>query len=188
MEVALKKEIIVNKQVCRAIGVALFVILTGLGAFVRIPLPFTPVPLTLQTLFVLLSGAMLGARLGAFTQALYALLGVMGVPLFAGAGVGAVYLFGPTGGYVFGFVLASFVIGAFLRKRQGNFLSTVSVMLLADALLLLCGALWLKVFTGMSLSQAFWAGVAPFIAGDIIKAFVAAGVFQKSQARIRKIF
>ena len=86
MEVILKKELVLNKAACRIIGVAIFVVLTSLGAFVRIPLPFTPVPLTLQTMFVLLSGAFLGSGLAATAQLGYILLGLSGVPIFTGAG------------------------------------------------------------------------------------------------------
>ena len=76
MEALLKREIILNKTLCRAMGVLTFVILTSLGAFVRIPLPFSPVPITLQTFFVLLSAALLGSNLGTISQLSYLLLGI----------------------------------------------------------------------------------------------------------------
>lgn len=88
MEAILKREIVVNKTACRIIGVTVFVILTSLGAFVRIPLPFTPVPVTLQTFFVLLSGAVLGGAIGAASQLSYLLLGTAGLPIFTNAGSG----------------------------------------------------------------------------------------------------
>ena len=78
MEAILRKEILVNKTISRIIGLLTFIILTSLGAFVRLPLPFTPVPITLQTFFVLLSGAFLGSRLGISAQLGYILLGIFG--------------------------------------------------------------------------------------------------------------
>ncbi|MBI4972331.1 MAG: biotin transporter BioY, partial [Candidatus Omnitrophica bacterium] len=127
METLLKKEIIYNRVVCRFIGVAVLVILTSLGAFVRIPLPFTPVPITLQTFFVLLSGAFLGSNLGAVTQLSYILLGVSGLPIFTAAGSGPLYLFGPTAGYLWGFVLASLFIGKFIKYSRDNFFLTLTL-------------------------------------------------------------
>ena len=96
MEAVLKKEVILDKTLCRVMGVLTFVILTSLGAFVRIPLPFSPVPITLQTFFVLLSGALLGSNLGTISQLSYLLLGASGLPVFTGAGSGLFYLLGPT--------------------------------------------------------------------------------------------
>jgi biotin transport system substrate-specific component len=95
MEALLRKEIILNKTLCRVIGIAVFIILTSLGAFVRIPLPFSPVPLTLQTFFVLLGGALLGSNLGALSQLSYIFLGVLGLPVFSGAGSGLSYFWAP---------------------------------------------------------------------------------------------
>ena len=83
MELTFKKEIMLDKSACRAFGVVVFIILTALGAFVRLPLPFTPVPVTLQTFFVLLGALCLGRNLGTLTQALYVSLGILGAPIFS---------------------------------------------------------------------------------------------------------
>ena len=140
MQSILKKELVINKNLSRTIGVFIFVILTSLGAFVRIPLWFTPVPLTLQTFFVLLSGAILGANLGALSQIVYIILGASGISIFANAGSGLIYLSGPTGGYILGFVFASFLIGRLIRlyPRAGMFLIFL-LMFLADIVILLSG-------------------------------------------------
>jgi len=98
MEAVLKRELTGSKTLNIAIGVCFFLPLTALGAFVRVPLPFTPVPITLQTFFVLLSGAFLGRRSGSLTQLLYLVMGVCGAPIFTGAASGWIYLLGPTGG------------------------------------------------------------------------------------------
>jgi len=115
--IVLKREIIKSRLINNILGVSIFVVLTSLGAFVRIPLGFTPVPLTLQTFFVLLSGAILGSNLGLFSQAGYLLLGAAGLPIFSGAGSGLLYLFGPTAGYLWGFIIASFVVGRLINSH-----------------------------------------------------------------------
>ena len=189
MESILNRELVVNKSLCRIIGVISFVILTSIGAFVRIPLPFTPVPLSLQTFFVLLSGAVLGANLGALSQIIYLLLGVGGIPIFANAGSGSVYIFGPTGGYILGFVLASFFIGKIIKMRSKiNYGSLFIWMCLADLIILLSGVLWLKALWGLNLTKAMWVGLLPFLPVDLIKIAVASSIFLNIYTRTKKIF
>ncbi len=188
MEAVLKKEILVNKTLCRVIGVSAFVVLTALGAFVRIPLPFTPVPLTLQTFFILLCGAFLGARLGLTAQLSYIFLGVLGLPIFTGAGSGLNYLYGPTGGYLLGFVLAALFIGKFIKYAQDNLVSVLAILLLADAILLLSGAIWLKALLGLSLKKSLFIGFMPFLPGDLLKALVASAIYLKLKGRVKEIF
>jgi len=99
---------------------ALFAALTGAVAWFRIPLPFTPVPITLQTLMVLLSGAVLGPYYGAVSMGIYLALGAIGLPVFAGGSSGVGALLGPTGGYLFSYPVAAFVIGFLLQKKRLN--------------------------------------------------------------------
>jgi len=188
MELALEREIVLNKTACRIIGVAAFVLFTALGAFVRVPLPFTPVPLTLQTMFVLLSAACLGGNLAGCSQLIYILLGVIGLPIFTNASSGLSYLAGPTGGYLAGFVVAVFFIGKAIRRVENNFLLTFALFCLADFLLLFCGALWLGVYLGSGFSKSFWLGFAPFVPGDILKAFAATGIYWRIRERCAGIF
>jgi biotin transport system substrate-specific component len=187
METILQKEKFIDKRICRSLGVLLFVGLTAFSAFVRIPLPFTPVPFTFQTLFVLLSGALLGRRLGVFTQAGYMFLGFTGLQVFTGLGSGSLYLLGPTGGYVIGFVLASFVTGGLFSgealNRRGVFLR----FLCADFLLLFSGTLWLKIVVSCPLSQAFLLGFLPFVPGDLLKIACAMLIFEKMHPFTRRL-
>jgi len=187
MEAILKKEIIVNKTLCRIIGVLVFIILTTLGAFVRIPLPFTPVPITLQTFFVLLSAAFLGSNLGAVAQLSYILLGLSGLPIFTGAGSGLVYLFGPTAGYLMGFVLAAILVGRFIKRLENNLYSVFALFVLGDLVLLCSGVIWLKVILGYPLAKLLLIGFIPFLPGDLLKAFVAAGLYLKLKNRLKEI-
>lgn len=188
MEGILKKEIVTNKIITRIIGVAVFVILTALGAFVRIPLAFTPVPITLQTLFVLLSGAFLGAGGGALTQIIYLTLGVAGLPIFTISGSGLLYLAGPTSGYLVGFILASFFIGRCLKYSRNTFLSNLGLFFTADLLILACGLIWLKVISGYNFSRLLFIAVLPFIPGDLGKACLAALLYLRFKSRLREVF
>ncbi len=188
MEIVLKKELILNKTLCRVMGVSVFVILTSLGAFVRIPLPFTPVPITLQTFFVLLSGAILGSSLGAIAQLSYIILGISGLPIFSGAGSGLFYLFGPTGGYLFGFVLAGLFIGRFIKYSQNNLFFTFGIFCLADLLLLACGVIWLKFLFGYPFLKLLFLGFIPFIPGDLLKALFATALYLKLKSRLKEVF
>jgi len=188
MEATFRKEIILNKAACRIIGIGIFVVLTSLGAFVRIPLPFTPVPLTLQTLFVMLAGAFLGAGLGATSQLGYILLGLSGLPVFTGAGSGFLYILGPTGGYLLGFVFASLFIGRFIKFFATSPKRIFAIFCLSELILLASGALWLKLILGLSFTKAMLLGIVPFIAGDMFKAAAAAFIYWKLRSRISEIF
>lgn len=188
MEAILKKEVILNKTLCRMLGVAVFVVLTGFGAFVRLPLPFSPVPITLQTFFVLLSAAFLGSNLGAVAQLSYILLGISGLPIFSGAGSGLFYFFGPTGGYLFGFVLATFFIGRFIKYANDNLSFVFGILCFADLILLTCGLIWLKFLFGYSFTKLLFIGFIPFLPGDLFKAFVASVIYLKLKSRLKEVF
>ena len=186
MEITMKRELISDKRICRLLAVGAFIALTALSAFVRIPLPFTPVPLSLQTFFVLLSGALLGRKLGVLAQATYVFLGFSGQQVFTGAGCGSLYLLGPTGGYIVGFVLASFLAGSFLIQEKQSAVAVFFKLLAADFIILFSGTLWLKVSLSLSLGKAFLLGFLPFVLGDILKVILATAVYRKTRARIKQ--
>lgn len=148
-------------------------LLVALLAQVRIPLPFTPVPLTGQTFAVLLVGALLGARRGAWSLALYLLQGALGAPVFAGGKAGLVHLFGPTGGYLLGFLAAAWLVGWF-AERGGERRLPISLLtfLLGEAVIYLFGLPWLAFFVGWE--RVLIAGLLPFLPGDLIKVIAAA--------------
>ncbi len=179
MEIALNREVVESAAARRVLAVVFFVSATVMGAFVRVPLPFTPVPVTLQTFFVLLAGAYLGARAGALSQVLYTALGAAGAPVFAGAACGLSALLGPTGGYLAGFAAAAFLIGSLRRFCEGSLARLLALFILAALVILLCGSLWLKVVLNLSAAEAFRLGVAPFLAGDIFKACAASLVYRR---------
>lgn len=141
-----------------------------LALLAQVRLQVGPVPFTGQTLGVLLLGAAYGARLGALTTGAYALLGLAGLPLFAGGGSGLAYLLGPTGGYLIGFVLAAGLVGALARRGwDRGYGSAALAMLLASVAIYLPGVAWLSVALGGDVLGALAAGLAPFVLGDLLK-------------------
>jgi biotin transport system substrate-specific component len=183
------REFILNRTIYAVLGVISFIALTAAGAYIRIPLPFTPVPITLQTFFVLLAGALLGRRLGSLSQAGYLLIGIFSLPVFTGGLYGFARLFGPTGGYLIGFVLAAFVIGKLLGSDdKAPFLKILAAMLAGLAILFTLGTIQLAVIMNISLDKAVALGTLPFIPGDIIKLLAAATIYQRIQKQARSIY
>ena len=149
-------------------GMVGFAALTAVAAQWKIGLPFTLVPLTMQTAVVLLAGATLGPAAGAGAQALYVLAGAAGLPLFT---TGAV--FGPTAGYLLACLPAAALVG-FARRRWG-WTGMLAGMAVGSLLILGLGALGLRLWTGVSLGTALATGALPFLPGDALKLAAAAG-------------
>ncbi len=177
-----RKRVEINPVLTRAAGVLLFLVLTCCGAFVYIPLPFTPVPLTLQTFFVILSGVFLKPKEAFTSQALYLGLGAAGIPVFTGGIGGLARLVGPTGGYILGFVGAA-VLVSFLMKRvsikeKPGFPLILGIMLCGLGVIYFFGWLRLSVYLGNRPVSAFTLGVLPFLSGGVMKAVAAAGIWR----------
>jgi len=152
---------------------SMFGAVTALGAYISIPLQ--PVPITLQTLFVCLSGALLGGYFGAISQVIYVLLGVIGLPVFAGGTAGPGILLGPSGGYLLGFIAGAYLIGRLLEVKEEPGITWIIISFLAGTIVLdALGLLQLALVARLSLVKAFLAGVAPFLPGDLLKLIVAA--------------
>src|SRR3989338_1057228 len=159
---------------------ALFAALTAAVSPIKIPLGFTPVPITLQTLVVLLSGAMLGPYYGALAMILYVVVGALGLPVFAGGGSGIGALLGPTGGYLFSYFIAAFVIGKILQIRKSpKYLDYVLAMIAGTIIIYTLGAGWGMAVTGLGLTAIMIGWVLPFIIGDTIKLLIAAYIANK---------
>jgi biotin transport system substrate-specific component len=141
---------------------------TALLAQVRIPLPFTPIPITGQTFAVLLIGVTLGSRRGLASMTLYLLLGGLGMPFFAGGQGGLTYLTGPTLGYLLGFVAAAWLSGRLAERGLERRIQTAWLPFLAATLVIYaCGAGWLALSLGIQ--KAFVLGILPFVVGDLLK-------------------
>ncbi len=165
----------------RASVVGFVAFLTVVAAQVSIPLPFTPVPFTLQPMVVLLGAAALGSRLGASSQILYLALGLAGMPVFAASPVlpqGLGRLLGPTGGYLMSYPLAAFVTG-YLAERglDRRYLTSVLAMGAGLAIIFAVGVLWLGFgIPHAGLSAAVASGLVPFVLADLVKLFLAASL------------
>lgn len=151
-----------------------FALLTAALAQLRIPLGFTPVPITGQTLGVLLAGATLGAWRGAGSQLLYWLLGMVGLPFYSNATGGWSVATGPTMGYLVGFIIAAAVVGRLAEYRHDRrVLTSVSAMTMGSMIIYVCGATWLAIDLGIPVAtgeqNAISLGVTPFLVGDVIK-------------------
>ena len=185
---AFRTNVISSKATDAVIGVIFFIIATTLGAYIRIPVPGTPVPITLQTFFVVLSGAVLGARLGLFSQLGYILLGAIGLPLFQGHAFGMAHIFGATGGYMIGFMAASFLIGKILEKESQNLFKIAASFAIGNVVLYTLGTLWLMLIYRISFINAIVIGVLPFFTIELAKIFLAAAVYSKISHRSKAIF
>lgn len=172
----LRAVVLPRSGVINVVLVCGFALLTALSAQIIIPLPFTPVPITGQTFAVLLSGAVLGSTLGASSQALYFVLGAVGLPFYAGGERGWTTATGATGGYLVGFVVAAWVVGRLAERRQDRSVATAIPAFLAGNIIIhLFGVPWLAYRLGVSWPEAVQLGSVPFLIGDIAKV-VAAGL------------
>lgn len=164
----------------RAASVLFVTVLTIIAAQVSLPLPFTPVPFTLQPMIVLLGAAALGSRLGMSAQVLYLAAGLAGLPVFAASALpqGFARLLGPTGGYLMSYPFAAFVTG-YLAERglDRRYLTSVVAMLAGLAVIFSFGVAWLAWGAPhLGLSAAVASGLVPFLPADLFKVFVAATV------------
>jgi len=164
---------ILLRQVALAVAGSLLLVLAA-----KIKVPFWPVPMTLQTMAVLGIGAAYGSRLGAATVALYIAYGLAGLPVFTNTppvAAGPLYLVGPTGGFLVGFVMAAAIAG-WAAARDASLVRLVGGLVAAEAALMLLGFAWLALgaqmaagTTGVGFAKAFAFGVQPFLLGDLVK-------------------
>ena len=166
------------------LGGALFL---ALCAQISFELPFTPVPITLQTFGVLLIGASYGAWRGGLTAAVYLLMGTVGLPVFADRSHGLDVVIGATGGYLVGFVVAAAVVG-WLAQRQWDrrFSSAVAAMLTGTVIIYVLGLAWLKQDQGLDLATTFEYGLYPFVPGDLLKLYLAGALLPGAWRLVRR--
>jgi len=163
------------RDIALVVAGALLVYLT---ARIAIPVPGSPVPITGQTFGVLLVGGALGFRRGLIAVGLYVVLGVVGLPFFAEGKGGLSVVWGATGGYLIGFVVAAALVGRLAElgwdRRIGG---AVGAMLLGNVVIYVVGLPWLKAVTGMSIEETVSSGLTPFLLGDALKLALAAVLF-----------
>lgn len=165
-------EVVEDGRARAGIGILAFVLATSFGAHVAVPLPWTPVPMTLQPLFVVLAGTVLGPWLGAAAMSGYLALGAAGAPVFSFGGAGLAWLLGPTGGYLLAYPAAAFVTG-WIAGRDGG-AARLGLGLLAGMTAIYLGGLsQLVLLTGQSPAALVAVAVAPFVLGDLTKILMA---------------
>ena len=163
-----------------------FSVFTALCAQVSFHIPITPVPITLQTLAVLLTGAALGSRRGALAMLLYLAEGAARLPVFAGGTGGFVHLIGFTGGYLWSYPFAALVTGLLCERRLDRRLLTSALAMLPGTLVIYAfGVPWLAVSLHLNLLTAFMLGMVPFIPGDLIKLVIAAALLPVAWSIVR---
>jgi len=182
------RELIDNRAINASIGVLFFILATVLGAYVRIPVKGSPVPITLQTFFVILSGAILGKRLGSLSQFVYLILGTIGLPVFQGYSSGVAYILGPTGGYIIGFIVSAYFIGYMLRYKSSNITWVIASFVAGSLIICILGSLWLVYLYKINIVTAISIGILPFLPGDMIKIFFATIIYSKISQRSKTIF
>jgi biotin transport system substrate-specific component len=162
---------------------SLFAALLALVAQISIPLPFSPVPVTGQTFGIFLVGALLGGKWGAVSVLIYLLLGAVGLPVFHQFQGGLHILFGPTGGFLWGFVPGTYLLGKITEKKN-SYGTMVLGMFFCMGIYFSLGALYLALTAGLDFYRALLLGVAPFLPLDIVKLLAAAGLGMAVRKRL----
>lgn len=151
-----------------------------------IPLPFSPVPISLTNFAVYIAVYLLGTKRGMISYTIYMLIGLVGLPVFSNFSAGPAKFFGPTGGYIIGFLFMALVAGLFVNNSKNKFVMHVVGMILGTIVCYAFGTAWLAYQAGMTFKAALMAGVIPFIPGDLVKIFAAALICPKILSVLKK--
>ncbi|WP_366923310.1 biotin transporter BioY [Metallumcola ferriviriculae] len=155
----------------------MFAAVTGVMAQISIPIPFSPVPITMQVFAVCLTAGILGARLGSLSMLVYLLLGAAGAPVFAQLKGGIPVIFGYSGGYIWGYIIAAFIIGWIVEHvKSPGYGTMLAAMLVGLVIIYTTGTVQLAYVMGLTAREAIVAGVGWFLPLDAVKVFLAAGV------------
>ncbi len=172
-----------NQNTKSLVIIALFAALISVSSYISIPLPFSPVPITLQTLVILLCGLLLSVKFAVASVSLWVLMGAVGLPVFANGKAGIGIVFGPTGGYIIGFIFAAGII-ALLRGSNANPIRFAIAAVVGNFLVIYpFGVIGLMLIAKLPLGAAVANGVLPFIIGDIVKLVAAVSISMAMQKR-----
>ncbi len=174
-----------SRNLKKVILAALMAAVTVVCTWINVPLPFTPVPINMAVLAVFLSGGLLGAYYGLISQAVYIMCGLIGLPVFSGFRGGPSVLVGPTGGYIVGYLVCSFIVGL-LIKESTSIIKIVVSLIIGLAACYALGTIWFVYSSETTLWGGLVSCVFPFIPGDIIKIILATILIKKLQPLIKK--
>lgn len=161
---------------------AIFAALISVLGYLIIPLPFSPVPITGQTLAVMLAGCLLTPLQAALSVITFIFIGAIGIPVFSGGTAGLGVIFGSKGGYLLGFLIGAMVI-SLIRGKSNSIVRIISACIIGGIVIVyILGIPWLSYITGMEITKAITVGALPFIPGDLIKAIVAGFIAKKINA------
>jgi biotin transport system substrate-specific component len=183
---AARTKLVPAHVVRRIVAAGLGAILVSLAAQLAVPVPFSPVPMTLQPLAVLVVGGILGTAGGAGALVLYLLWGAMGLPVFAAGGAGPAHLVGPTGGYLLAFPLAAGITGALVRRAPGSAMGVLLACVLGMVFIHIGGVAHLTLLGGDP-GLAVRLGFIPFLTGDLLKVGLAAALILIAGPRLRPL-
>ena len=188
LSLAPRRSVLADRVLPRSLAVDVALVVGGAAltaALAQVAIPLWPVPITGQTLAVLLVGSSLGAARGALSMVLYALVGALGAPIFSEASSGTGVLFGATGGYIVGFVLAAAFTGWLAQRHwERGLVRGMLAFVAGSAVVFLVGLPWLQVSLGLTWPQTLAAGLTPFIVGGVVKAVIAALVLRGAWALV----
>ena len=171
----------IDKNILNVFMILIGSLSIGLLAQVSIPIPFSPVPITGQTIGVVLVGSILGSKKGALCILLYLMEGSLGLPVFANMNAGPHILIGPTAGYLWGFIIAAFIMGIFKENQfLQNLYSCFFACFICTTIILITGAFYLAILT-QDIGKALYLGFYPFLVGDVVKSFICATIIQGSK-------
>jgi len=155
--------------------IAMFTALTAVLSQISVPLPFSPVPITLQTFAVYLTGIILGSRRGVVALLVYTLIGLFGLPVFSQGKSGLPTLVGPTGGYIFGFILAVYIIGKIIERSDNiSFFRSLWALIFGVLIIYTLGVVQLQVILGLSFKEALVMGALPYLILELVKTIIGA--------------
>lgn len=166
--------------------IGLMAAITCIMGPLSIPLPFNLVPISLTNLAICFTVYILGMKKGTTSYCIYLLIGLAGLPVFSGFTGGVGKLLGPTGGYLIGFIFLALISGFFIDKWGNNMLLCMTGMVLGEIVMYIFGTVWLAYQAHMNFGAALWAGVIPFIPGDLIKMIMAMLLGPQIRNRLRK--
>ncbi|EPY2282349.1 biotin transporter BioY [Clostridium sporogenes] len=166
---------------------ALFATIIGVSSYITIPLPISPVPVTAQSLAVMLAGCVLTPIQAALSMVTFLLMGVIGIPVFSGGRAGIGIIVGKTGGYLIGFFIGAIIISLLVRKNKSLVNMIIACFIGGIVVVHILGSAWLGQVTSIGIKKAFLLGSAPFIPGDLIKAVVAAFIGRKLSKSMKRI-